>query len=162
MSFTPHHEQENSRQQPAHILEQQSWPPAPLSILQKVNRTSNQVFEKKDDGSIAGLRYEVLAEPATLKPTKSWIIRVEQWVCKDTAAIMANDILSLHILNKDLPNQTDYSAIVKDIIVRNAKISANNQGAFNAVMVAVLLISKIDAGRIPDIDKTLSIYQLQT
>lgn len=145
----------------SYILDQQAWPPAPLSALEAVRQTSNQVFEKRDDGSIAGLRYEIMAEPTTLKPTKSWTIRIEQWICHDIATITAKDVIFLRILNRADMDDIDFEGLVKDIAIKGTKIKGYNQNAFNAVMVAVLFISKIDAGRIPDILKTLATYNLE-
>lgn len=150
---------ENSTKIPS-ILDQHSWPPAPLAALSAVTRASNQVMEKKDDGSIHGVRYVIAAEPATLRPIRSWTINIEKWSCESLATITAEDILFIRILNRSENGEMDYDRIVKDILLNGEKLTVNNQKGFNAVMAAVLFISKIDAGRIPDIEKTLSIYSL--
>ena len=144
----------------ANILDQHAWPPAPLSALSAVTRASNQVLEKNNDGSLQGVRYVVAAEPATLRPIRSWTINIEKWTCESLATITAEDILFIRILNKADSQQADYKEIVKDILINGEKVDVDNQTGFNAVMAAVLFVSKVDAGRLPDIGKTLSIYGL--
>ena len=144
----------------ASILDQHSWPPAPLSALSAVTRASNQVLNKNDDGSLQGVRYVVAAEPATLRPIRSWTINIEKWACKSLATISAEDVLFIRILNKADAEHNEYHQIVKDIEINGKKLNVDNQTGFNAVMAAVLFISKVDAGRLPDIEKTLSVYNL--
>tara|TARA_B100001750_G_scaffold205408_1_gene182441 strand:+ start:2142 stop:2630 length:489 start_codon:yes stop_codon:yes gene_type:complete len=143
------------------ILDQHSWPPTPLSALSAVTRASNQVLEKREDGTLHGVRYVVAAEPSTLRPIRSWTINIEKWSCESLATISAEDILFIRILNMSDNDNVEYSRIVKDIIVNGEKLTVDNQSGFNAVMATVLFISKIDAGRLPDIDKTLSIYNFK-
>ena len=152
---------ENSSKIPS-ILDQHTWPPVPLSALSAVTKASNQVLEKRDDGSLKGVRYVVAAEPATLRPIRSWTINIEKWSCETLATITAEDVLFIRVLNKAEDDRAEYSQVVKDIIVNGEKVTVDNQSGFNAVMAAVLFISKVDAGRLPDIDKTLSVYNLNT
>ena len=71
------------------ILDQHSWPPTPLSALSAVTRASNQVLEKREDGTLHGVRYVVAAEPSTLRPIRSWTINIEKWSCESLATISA-------------------------------------------------------------------------
>jgi len=137
------------------------WPPASLMALGSVTKSSNQVLRKNNDDSIEGVRYVVAAEPSTLRPTRAWTINIEHWTCKSLATITARDVLFIRIINSIHNDQNNYEDVVKDISVHNQKMQGNNQNAFNAVMAAVVLISKIDAARLPDIEKTLSIYNLR-
>ena len=142
------------------IIDQHSWPPASLSALNVVTKTSNQVMQKNADGSIEGVRYVIAAEPATLRPIRSWTINIERWACQDIATITAEDVLFIRLINNADKNTIDYGQVVKDILLNGEKITVDNQSGFNAVMAAVLFISKIDAGRLPDIEKTLSIHSV--
>ena len=142
------------------VLQSEYWPPAPLSALSAITQSSNQVMQKNKDGSIEGVRYVVMADPINLRPIRSWTINIEQWHCGNDADITANDILSVKILNKSAQDVCGYGDVVRDIIVSDKKIDMTPQSGFNAVMAAIVFISKIDAGRLPDIQKTLSLYNL--
>lgn len=142
------------------IFEQQNWPPSPFSALGRIKRTSNQILEKNTDGSLHGVRYVIAAEPSSLRPIRSWTINIEKWSCENLATITAEDILFIRIANMADNALNEYGDIVRDIVVNSEKREVDNQIAFNAVMAAILFTSKIDANRMPNIDKTLSLYQL--
>ncbi len=134
--------------------------PSHIIGLDMLEKLSNQVLKKNEDGSISGLRYVVSAEPSTLRPVKSWIINIEQWHCDEQANIVANDILFIRILNSAKFDAICYDDCIRDVHVHNQKLDVENTYGFNALMASVLFISKIDAGRVPDIQKTLSTYNL--
>lgn len=143
------------------IFADKEWPPKPLSILGTVTKPSNQVLVKDPEtGELKGVRYVVAAEPSNLRPIRSWTITIEKWNCQDVTQISAEDVLFVRILNVPQSADVQYEQIIKDIVVNNAKLTVDNQNSFNAVMAAVLLVAKVDAGRLPDIDKTLRIYNL--
>ncbi len=152
------HQKNTNHKSPA--LQSENWPPAPLSALSAITKSSNQVMQKNPDGSIDGVRYVVMAEPISLRPIRSWTINIEKWSCKGVADIVAEDTLSINILNKAGDDITGYVDVVKDITIGGHKIEIDSHNSFNAVMAAVVFISKVDAGRLPDIEKTLSIYNL--
>lgn len=138
------------------------WPSAVLSIFQNMQASSNQVLMKdKEHDAIKGVRYILEAKPSTLRPIKSWVIRIEEWKCNAHGAIMARDILTIKIAN--MPQQcekTQDAHHIQDICVRDVSIEVN-EFSFNAIMAASIFISKIDAGRLPEVDKILSLYNLQ-
>ena len=142
------------------FLNHKSWPPAAFSILDNVTQSSNQIIQKTPDGLISGIRYVIEAEPSSLRTIKSWTITIEKWFCKNSAAISVNDILSVRLYNDPRASHSDYNHVVKTIIVKNRTKEITGQNGFNAVMAAILFISKIDAGRIPDSDKILKTYHL--
>jgi hypothetical protein len=137
-----------------------NWPPAAFSALSAITKTSNQVMQKNPDGSLYGVRYVVMPDPVNLRPIRSWTINIEQWACTNIVDIQAKDVLSITILNKTGDDAIGYIDVVNDVKILDHKVKIDSHNSFNAVMAAIVFISKIDAGRIPDIDKTLSIYNL--
>lgn len=143
------------------IFADKEWPPKPLSILGTVTKPSNQVLVKDPEtGTLSGVRYVVAAEPSNLRPIRSWTITVEKWDYKDATQISAQDVLFVRILNIPQSADVQYEDIIKDIVINGAKLTVDNQNSFNVVMAAVLLVAKVDAGRVPDVEKTLRIYNL--
>jgi|GEM_PF-2040117 len=143
------------------IFPEKEWPPRPLSILGSVMKPSNQILVKDPEtGTLSGVRYVVAAEPANLRPIRSWTITVEKWDYKDTTQISARDVLFVRILNVPQSADLQYEDLVRDIVISDIKLTVDNQNSFNVIMAAVLLVAKVDAGRVPDIEKTLRIYNL--
>lgn len=144
------------------IIHSKAKPPLlPSAILETLRRPSNQIIVKNSDGSLEGLRYVVATEPSTLRPVKAWTILIEQWFCKTMADITAQDILFIRLLN--VPADKAYetaSGCVRDIIIMDDRIDPAADNGFNAVMAAGVMINKIDAGRMPDIQKTLQSHRL--
>lgn len=132
----------------------------PHSVLETFKRPSNQIIVKNDDGSLDGLRYVVATEPSTLRPIKSWTINIEKWHSAVNGDIETEDILLIRLLNIPTGHSYTYQDYIKDVFVRDQKIFKDNDTSFNAVMAAGIFINKIDAGRMPDIKKTLNAYKL--
>lgn len=143
-------------------LKNMRWPSAVLSIFQNIQQSSNQVLVKnKAQDSIQGIRYVLDTEPSNLRPVKSWTIRIEEWKCTAKGTIHAKDILLIRVSN--IPQNCDdlsYAQHIKDIYVQDIPMDVSSDIAFNAVMATSIFISKINAGRLPDIQKILSLYNL--
>ena len=132
----------------------------PTMVLESLKRPSNQVIIKNDDGSLQGLRYVVAPESSALRPLKAWTIHIEQWLCKEADTIETEDVLFMRLLKTPTEKYHTHKGCVKDIIVKNNKIAQGESLGFQAVIAASVLINKIDAGRMPDIEKTLRLYNL--
>lgn len=132
----------------------------PSVLLDCLKRPSNHIIIKRPNDSLEGLRYIVTPEPSSLRPVKSWAINIERWTCCSMANITAEDVLFIRILNTVNDGFDAEETVVKDIIVRNEKVSKDKQVVFNAIIAAGVLINKIDAGRFPDINKILETYKL--
>ena len=128
----------------------------PLTILENLKRPSNQMMTKNDDGSLDGVRYVISTQPSHLRPIKSWTITIETWTCSALADITVKDTLFLRIIKA--PKNT--GSVVQEVYVHNEKTDLNDHIIFNAVMAAGTIINKIDAGRVPNIEKILSIFNL--
>jgi hypothetical protein len=137
------------------------WSSLPLRLLGKIEKSSHQVFQKNNDGSIEGIQYNIVTEPSTFRPVKSWVINLEKWVCDAHADIMVEDILSLR-LNNDINKAEafEYRQSVRHLKVKGKRHKLTDQNAFNAVMAMMVCISKINVGQFPNIDKILSMHNL--
>ena len=123
---------------------------------------SNQVLEKNEDGSISGIRYVISPQPSIIRPIKAWTINIEKWICDDQGEILSEGILFIRLLNK--PNNYDKAFFsnhnVQEVRVFDGQKKAEKKKGFNAVMAAMLFISKIDSGRMVNFQKILSVYNL--
>jgi hypothetical protein len=144
-------------------IQNRQWPSSILSIFQNIHLASNQVLLKnKAMDSIDGVRYIFSTEPSTLRPVRSWIIRIEEWVCGAQGVINAQDALFIRISNiPDNGQKLKIHQSICDIRIRDVPVDVNEQSSFNAIMATSIFISKIDAGRLPDVGEILSLYQLQ-
>jgi len=133
----------------------------PMGILGGMTRSSNQVFQKNNDDSLEGVRYIISTQPSRLRPIRSWTILIEHWVCKAADDIVVHDVLRLCIENMESNKTFNYGEIISDIVIDGSKIAIDSNMAFNAAMAAGVLMNKIDAGRVPDIEKILRIYNVQ-
>lgn len=138
----------------------EGWSQTPFHILSGFEKPSNQVLQKNSDGTIEGVRYIIATEPSTLRPIKSWTIRIEKWVCQSHADISAEDILFMRIIKAHEAESFQYGHHIRHIELRGQRQKIRNENAFNAFMAAIVLISKIDTGRLPDANKILSIHNL--
>ncbi len=144
-------------------LKNMQWPSAVLSVFQNIQQSSNQVLVKnKDQDTIQGVRYILDTEPSNLRPVKSWTIRIEEWKCTAKGTVKAKDILLIRVSNipqncRDL----SYAQYIKDIYVQDIPMDVSSETSFNAVMATSIFISKINAGRLPNIQKILSLYNLE-
>lgn len=136
------------------------WKPSNLTILDFLTKPTSQALEKQTDGSIVGLRYRITTEPSTLRPVRSWGVNIERWMCDERANITATDIMFIRLLNNNRDIGLNYHDIIQDITIMDEKREINTHNAFNAMMATVLMITKIDSGRMPDVDKILSSYNL--
>lgn len=135
------------------------WPPVFLSVFKNLQQTSNHVLRKnKNTDSIEGVRYLITTEPSTLRPVKSWSIRIETWSCKPNGAIQTEDILGVRIANMHHPKpHQDY---IRDVTLGGCSLDINEDNISGAMMALAIFISKIDAGRMPNIEQILSLYNL--
>ena len=136
------------------------WNFNPLSLFQRMENSSNQVFKKDSDGSIKGVRYVIMSEPARSKPIRAWTINIEQWVCSEQENIVAKDIISLKTLNHPRYCDVDTTNMIDAIWIKDKEINLNDKNAFNALMATILFISKIDASTMPNIEKILALHGL--
>ena len=141
--------------------------PKTMELVEQVDLTdlegctfTSAAISKNKDGTLDGIRYVVTTEPSNLRPIKSWTINIETWHCTAMADIISKDVLFVRLLNVPTDNYHEHKSYIKDIIVENKKLTKDNQTSFNAIMAAGVIINKIDAGRSPDIQKTLKIYNL--
>lgn len=132
----------------------------PMGILDGLTRPTNQVLYKHDDDSLEGLRYTIAAQVSSIRSVRSWTILIERWTCETRAEIYADKILLLTINNNELSSGFDYGDVVQDICVNGNNIKPNNTIAFNTVMAAGVIINKIDAGHIPNVNKILRVYNV--
>lgn len=132
----------------------------PLSVLETVKRPSNHILQKNPDDSLEGMRYVVSPEPSTLRPIRSWTVTIEKWECKTMADISAQDILFVRLLNAPGDKTYSYDDLVSDIVIHGTRRKVENIVAFNVVMAAGIFINKIDAGRVPNVDKIMRTYDL--
>lgn len=123
-----------------------------------LTQSSNQILNKNDDGTIYGIRYVITPKPATLRPVKSWDVIIDEWVCDESANVSVQDILKLSLYNA--VNGDRKSPIITDITLYDDKIKNIADKGFNALMASMVFTSKINAGRMPDIQKILSLYNL--
>ena len=135
--------------------------PFNFSDLDILTPSSNQSLQKRDDGSIYGVRYVVSAEPSTLRPVRAWTIQIETFLCDTVANITSEDILFVRLLNKNNLSISDHDYLLDSIMTGDKKIDANaNNNGFNAMMAATLMMSQIDARKTPDVHQVLSRFNL--
>jgi len=135
--------------------------PFNFSDLDILTPSSNQSLQKRDDGSIYGVRYVVSAEPSTLRPVRAWTIQIETFLCDTVANITSEDILFVRLLNKNNISISDHDYLLDSIMTGDKKIDANaNNNGFNAMMAATLMMSQIDARKTPDVHQVLSRFNL--
>ena len=138
------------------------WPPQGLDIFCNIAKPSNQHFEKRaSDGVLQGMLYAVTPEPSTLRPIRAWRITIEEWSYADVTQIEVRDVLSIRIVNEalrraDLP----YQDVISDLFVRGDRMIVTPHSAFNSLMAAAVIMTKIDAGRLPNLNKIMASYQL--
>jgi len=135
--------------------------PFTLSFLKGIQATSNQVFEKNNaTDTIEGARYIIETRPSTLRPVRSWIIRVEEWQCTNSGIIQTKDILhiSLKNLTRGGDNPSDY---IEKMMMCGEIMIADPLTELNMLNALSTIISKIDAGRMPDIPKIMMLYNLK-
>ena len=132
---------------------------APLGF--RLENASNQTIQKNNDGTLSGYHYVVRSEPSSLRPVKAWTITVEEWECTHSnTAISSNDILFLRITNSFKPFEDINANHIRDMKILGKRCANLDNQGFNALMEAFLMMTKIDAGRAPDIEKILNLYHL--
>lgn len=145
----------NSRDYRAPLLNVQS----PLVKINRFENTSNKVLSKNADGSISAVHYMIMSEPSTLRPIKSWVVRIEEWSCNPDSTMTAKDVLFIRILNHS-KYEPDSHNLICDISLGQTKIEVNFKNAKNAMAAALAIISKIDAARMPNVKDILELHQL--
>lgn len=145
----------NSREYRLPLLNVQS----PLVKIQRFENSSNKVLSKNGDGSISAVHYMIMSEPSTLRPIKSWVVRIEEWSCNPDSTMTAKDVLFIRILNHSKYDPESHN-LISDIRLGNVKVEVNTRMAQNAMAAALAIISKIDAGRMPNVKDILKLHQL--
>jgi hypothetical protein len=125
-------------------------------FLNRLYNSSNQLIDKNSDGSIQAVRYVIAAETSCLRSVKGWVIDIDDYYGDCEGRISSDNILSVHIRNEHSQNGKKH--LIKKVMVRGNRICRNL--SLDPLMAAFLIISKIDAGRMPDIDRILSLHNL--
>ena len=140
------------------------YAPSPLRTLLDNNFKTNQVFEKdRVHDTIIGLRYKINAYQSVLRNQSSWSILIEEMVCDLSSNISVSDIITVTVANNPdciLGNLARYDDCIASIAVNGIKKDVSENTGFNATMALIVMISKIDDGCMPNIDKILSAYNL--
>jgi hypothetical protein len=139
----------------------QQIPPGFEMIFQNLSQSSLQVIRKGDNKVIEAVRYNIIPEPSTLRPIKSWLLQIEQWSCDEILWISSRDVIAIRVIHSPLSHSVHgYSQFIKDIFACDTAVKINTENGLNALMAFILIKSKIEAGRFPDIQKILSLHQL--
>ena len=132
---------------------------SPLTKINRLENSSNKILRKNADGSILGMHYRISSEPSRLRPVKSWIIHIEEWSCNADSTMTAKDILFIRILNHP-QHEKNHQDLITEIVVGDLRTDLTIQNTRNAMAAALVVISKIDAGRMPDINEIFKLYNL--